>query len=371
MLNSVKKFRIFLRKNSTLSSNNKGFNGQWPRRVLSGVQPTGAIHIGNYFGAVEKWIKMQDDEDVILGIVDLHSITLPQDPTKLKSSIREMTAALLACGVDPKKCIIFQQSKVPQHAMLGWVLGTLTTMTRLYHFPQYKEKSSVLKDVPLGLFTYPVLQAADILLYKATHVPVGEDQVQHLNLAQHLVHTFNNKFGVTFPQPVCIVDDKYGSGRIRSLKEPDKKMSKSHVSTRSRIELTDSAEEIVRKVKRAVTDFTSEVTYDPIGRPGVANLIDIHCLATGKTREEVCNDSKGIDTGKYKSIVADALVSKFMPIRGEIFRILDSPDYIQNILEKGSESAREIAESTWNEVVQKVGLDSFVSDGQKVISVGQ
>ncbi|XP_073981971.1 tryptophanyl-tRNA synthetase, mitochondrial [Rhodnius prolixus] len=328
-----------------------------PKTILSGIQPTGTLHIGNYFGAVLRWKALQEkNENVILCIADLHSITLPQNPEVLKSSVFLMTASLLACGIDPSKSTIFQQSKVPEHASLSWVLGTLTTMTRLYHFPQYKEKSSVLKDIPLGLFTYPVLQAADILLYKATHVPVGEDQVQHLHLAQHLVHTFNNKYGKTFPLPECIVEENMGGSRIKSLREPDKKMSKSHGDPKSRIEITDSSQDIALKIKKAVTDFTSSLSYDPETRPGVSNLIDIHALLTGSLQEEICEEYAHLDTGRYKSVVAEALNEKLTPIRNEITRLLNSPDYLENVLTNGNNLAKEIAEATWKEVCYKVGL---------------
>ncbi|BES92920.1 tryptophanyl-tRNA synthetase [Nesidiocoris tenuis] len=331
----------------------------WPKRVLSGIQPTGTLHLGNYFGAVEKWKHLQDkaDGDVILSIVDLHSITFPQDPKTLRTSILRMTATLIACGIDPGKCILFQQSKVPQHVLLGWVLGSLTTMARLYHFPQYKEKSESLKDIPLGLFVYPVLQAADILLYKSTHVPVGEDQVQHLHLAQHLVHAFNNKYGVTFPIPEYLVEAQSGAGRIKSLKEPGRKMSKSHPDQKSRIEITDSPDEIRSKIKKALTDFTSEVEYDPENRPGVSNLIDIHALATNKNRTDIVREAAGLDTGQYKLVVAEAVIAKLAPIRAELMKLLDSKEYLDNVLAEGSAKAETIAAKTWEEVSRKIGFD--------------
>ncbi|XP_063241742.1 tryptophan--tRNA ligase, mitochondrial isoform X4 [Bacillus rossius redtenbacheri] len=178
----------------------------WPQRVFSGIQPTGAIHLGNYFGAVARWRELQDGgANTMCCIADLHSITLPQEPLQLKKNIYQMTATLLACGIDPEKTILFQQSQVPQHAELCWVLACHSTMARLAHLPQFREKSASLKEVPVGIYVYPVLQAADILLYRSTHVPVGEDQVQHLQLAQQLVKTFNNRYGPTFPSPKAIV----------------------------------------------------------------------------------------------------------------------------------------------------------------------
>lgn len=181
----------------------------WPRKIFSGVQPTGSLHIGNYLGAVKRWVELQNSgEDVTYCIVDLHSITLPQEPELLRLNSLRMAATLLACGIDPTKATLFVQSGVPQHAELSWILGCMTTMARLTHLPQYKEKSAKLKEIPLGLYIYPVLQAADIMLYKATHVPVGEDQVQHLQLAQSLARAFNNRFGSTFPFCEAITSGK-------------------------------------------------------------------------------------------------------------------------------------------------------------------
>ncbi|KAK9511655.1 hypothetical protein O3M35_000275 [Rhynocoris fuscipes] len=346
---------------------------KWPKRIFSGIQPTGKLHIGNYFGAVMRWKQLQDNNDsVMFCIADLHSITFPKEPKTLKSSIELMTATLLACGIDPSKSILFQQSKVPEHTNLAWILGTLTMMPRLYHFPQYKEKSANLKDIPLGLFTYPVLQAADILLYKSTHVPVGEDQVQHLHLAQHLVETFNNRFGITFPHPQCVVEDKTGGSRIKSLREPDKKMSKSHKDPKSRIEITDTPDEISQKLKKAVTDFTSALSYDPGSRPGVSNLIDIHALSTDSLQEEIVEEYAHLDTGMYKSVVAEALIEKLAPIRSEIFKLLDSPDYLRSVLRDGDLRAKEIAASTWKEVCHKVGLseDSALGVSERLLHTG-
>lgn len=333
----------------------------WKERVFSGIQPTGTLHIGNYFGAVQNWVKLQNEKkDVIFSIVDLHSITLPQDPKTLHFSILQMTATLLACGIEPSKCILFQQSKVPEHTLLGWVLGTLTTMARLYHFPQYKEKSAALRDIPLGLFVYPVLQAGDILLYKATHVPVGDDQQQHLHLAQHLVHCFNNKYGNTFPLPQNVVVSDTGAqgGKIRSLREPEKKMSKSHTDPKSRIDISDSPDVILTKIKKAVTDFTSEVTYDQVNRPGVSNLIDILSLSTGKTVQEICAEASNLDTGRFKVLVADVLIEKLSPIRNRLQQLMDSPEYLEKVLDTGASQAKEIAENTWSEVSQKIGFQN-------------
>ncbi|XP_050431994.1 tryptophan--tRNA ligase, mitochondrial [Adelges cooleyi] len=327
----------------------------WHDRIFSGIQPTGTLHLGNYFGAVSKWVQLQNENrDVIFSIVDLHSITLPYDAKKLEKNVLLMTASLIACGIDPNKSVLFLQSRVPEHTLLSWVLGCLTTMPRLGQLPQFKDKSSTLKDVPLGLYLYPILQAADILLYKATKVPVGEDQVQHLQLAHFLARTFNKRYGVTFPVPEIILQ-KDISSRIRNLRDPTKKMSKSHPDPRSRIEITDAPDVIREKIKKAVTDCTSEVTFDPVNRPGVSALIAMHSLVTESLPEEICEENTLLDTGRYKQVVTEILVEKFSPIQNEIVKLMDSPDYLCNVLQDGQQRASLIAEETWYEVASKIG----------------
>ncbi|KAJ6646550.1 Tryptophan--tRNA ligase, mitochondrial, partial [Pseudolycoriella hygida] len=348
---------------------------EWPRKIVSGVQPTGAVHLGNYLGAITRWVDLQNSgENVSFFIADMHSITLPQDPQQLKKNILEMTATLLACGIDPNKSTLFLQSTIKQHAELCWIFGCLTTMARLSHLPQYKEKSATVKEIPLGLFVYPVLQAADILIYKlvmqtieflpksnkikisrATHVPTGEDQAQQLQLAQHLANVFNFRFGETFP--IChgiIADD--ASCRIRSLRDPTKKMSKSEPDSKSRILLTDPPEQILQKVKKAVTDFTSAVYNDPETRPGVSNLISIHSLMSGLSIEQIVSDVSKLDTGKYKFTVADAVIAKLTPIRLKIEDYLKNPEYLVDVLKVGADKSSQIAEETLVEVKKKVGL---------------
>lgn len=329
---------------------------KFPRKIFSGVQPTGSLHIGNYFGAIKRWVDLQNaGEDVTYCIVDLHSITLPQDPVQLRNRTLQLTAILLACGIDTNRATLFLQSSVPQHTELGWILGCMSTMARLAHLPQFKEKSATLKDVPLGLMVYPVLQAADIMLYKATHVPVGEDQVQHLQLAHHLAKIFNTKYGNTFPLCHSIVADD-PSCRIKSLRDPTKKMSKSDPDTKSCVLLTDSPEQITEKVKKAITDFTSEVTFEPEQRPGVSNLITIHSLATGLSPEQISKNTQGIETGRYKFQVAEALIEHLNPVRRKIEDYLTHPEFLESVLIEGAEKASLVAETTMAEVKDKIGL---------------
>ncbi|XP_058464002.1 tryptophan--tRNA ligase, mitochondrial [Malaya genurostris] len=331
----------------------------WPRKVFSGVQPTGALHIGNYLGAIKRWVDLQNaGEDVTYCIVDLHSITMPHEPENLRQNSLQMAATLLACGIDPAKATLFVQSGVPQHAELSWILGCMTTMARLTHLPQYKEKASILKEIPLGLYIYPVLQAADIMVHKATHVPVGEDQVQHLQMAQSLARAFNNRFGATFPACEAIISDD-ASSRIKSLRDPTKKMSKSDSDSKSCILLTDQAKAVVEKIKKSVTDFTSEVTFDPVTRPGVSNLVTIHSLICDKTPTQICQESKGLNTGQYKLLVADTLVAHLSPIRDNIKRYMTDPEYLATVIDEGCERARSVAERTLVEVKDKIGMNGF------------
>ncbi|XP_033325975.2 tryptophanyl-tRNA synthetase, mitochondrial [Megalopta genalis] len=337
-------------------SSGKGSKLNYPRRIFSGIQPTGDIHIGNYLGAIKKWVELQyNEKNVIWSVVDMHAITLPQDRKELHNNIMRMTATLLACGIDPKKSILFQQSAVPMHAELYWVLGCITTLARLAHLPQFKEKSQTVKFVPLGLYVYPVLQAADILLYRATHVPCGEDQIQHIELAQELAVSFNNKIGKIFCVPHALINED-ASHRIRSLRDPMKKMSKSDQSPKSRINILDEPSILKEKVKKAVTDFTSEITYEPNERPGVANLITIHSMFTGQTSDEICLEMQGLNTAQYKLLLADLIIEKLSPIREEFSRLIKEPVYLSEVLKDGKERATEIAEETWQQVRDKVGF---------------
>ncbi|ESP01075.1 hypothetical protein LOTGIDRAFT_200474 [Lottia gigantea] len=326
------------------------------RRVFSGIQPTGIPHIGNYVGAIKNWLQLQKKYDsMILSVVDLHSITLPQNPETLRENIYDMTACLLACGIDSDKCILFQQSTVPQHTQLAWILGCICTLPRLEHLAQWKEKSEKNKDVGTGLLTYPILQSADILLYKATDVPVGKDQIQHIELSRDLAKSFNTKFGVLFPKPQELLGPL---PKIKSLKNPKNKMSKSEINPMGRIDLTDEPDQIREKIKKAVTDSTSEITYDPENRPGVANLIEIHEALTGDFAEDICETAmlESMDTHKYKLLLTDIVIEKLKPIREEFFRLQKDRHHLDTVLEKGRLNASEIAEVTYKEVTKLVGF---------------
>ncbi|KAM4044407.1 LOW QUALITY PROTEIN: tryptophan--tRNA ligase, mitochondrial [Anomaloglossus baeobatrachus] len=324
-------------------------------RVFSGIQPTGTPHLGNYLGALQVWVRLQEEfSSVLFSIVDLHSITVPQSPAVLRGSVLDMAACLLACGVNPEKSRLFQQSQVPEHAQLGWIIGCLTSMPRLRHLPQWKMKSQIQQNEgSVGLFTYPVLQGADILLYRSTHVPVGDDQAQHLELTQDVARIFNNRYGEFFPIPRALMSR---SKKIRSLRDPMVKMSKSDPQNLATVRLTDTPDEIVLKFRKAVTDCTSEVTYAPEERPGVSNLVAIHSAVTGHAPEELVQQSRGLDTAQYKLVVAEAVIARLAPIREEIQRLRGDVGFLTEVLDRGAQGAREVAAPMYEAVCQLVGL---------------
>ncbi|KAM7357691.1 tryptophanyl-tRNA synthetase, mitochondrial [Cochliomyia hominivorax] len=341
-------------------------NTIYPRKIFSGIQPTGQLHLGNYLGAIQKWIELQNNqEDVTYCIVDMHSITVDQNPAALRENIFEMAATMFACGLNPDDGNLFVQSAVKEHTELGWILNCLCTMARLGHLPQFKEKSKKVKDVPLGLYVYPVLQAADIMLYKATHVPVGEDQLQHIQLTQHLTRIFNSRYGQTFPVCHAMIDNQEAA-RIRSLRNPSKKMSKSDPDTKATISIRDEPDVIVEKIKKAVTDFTSDVTYDPLNRLGVSNLVAIHSLVSGSSIEQIIEEAKSLDTGRYKLRVAEAVVEHLKPIKAKIDTHLERKNDLIYMLERGAEKAREQAQETLEDVKQKMGLGTYTNIPQSL-----
>ncbi|MDI6604698.1 tryptophan--tRNA ligase [Aceticella autotrophica] len=321
-------------------------------RVFSGVQPTGDIHIGNYLGAMRQFVKLQDDNECLFCIVDLHALTVPQNPETLKKKTIELAGLYLAIGLDPKKVVIFVQSHVPYHAELGWLLQCITYFGELSRMTQFKDKSKGKDSVSVGLFTYPDLMAADILLYQTNLVPVGEDQKQHLELTRDIAERFNNRFGETFviPEPLIL---KSGS-RIMSLSEPDKKMSKSDENQFNRINLVDELPLIKKKINRAVTDSDNEIRYDLDNKPGISNLLTLYSQFAEISIEEAEKRFKGQGYGILKKELFDVMAEKLLHIQ-ENYKNLDN-DYIIKVLKDGAEKAQQIAEKTIKEVKEKMGL---------------
>ncbi len=327
-------------------------------RIFSGVQPTGNLHLGNYLGAIRNWVALQHDFDCIFCIVDLHAITVFQDPTALRQQTREVTAAYIAAGIDPERCIIFNQSTVSGHAELAWILGCLTPLGWLNRMTQFKEKAGKQRDsAGLGLYAYPVLMAADILLYQATHVPVGEDQKQHLELARDIAGAFNRQSGVDFfplPEPQI-----FGAAtRVMSLRDGTKEMSKSDTSDYSRINMTDSADTIALKIRKAKTDPlplpADEAEADT--RPEAANLLGIYAALTGTTREVAIARFAGQSFSEFKAELADLCVEVLGRIGGEMTRLLGDPAHIDAILKSGSARAKAIAGPVLDRVLDLTGL---------------
>jgi tryptophanyl-tRNA synthetase len=326
-------------------------------RIFSGVQPTGNLHLGNYLGAIRNWVALQRDFDCIFCIVDLHALTLPQDPQELRAQTREVTAAYIAAGIDAERCIIFNQSMVPAHSELAWLLGCLTPLGWLNRMTQFKEKAGKERDnAGLGLYAYPVLMAADILLYKATHVPVGEDQKQHLELARDIAGAFNRRFGEFFPLPEPQI---FGPAtRVMSLRDGTKKMSKSDSSDYSRINMTDSAETIALKIRKAKTDpepLPATIAAAE-ARPEVDNLLGIYASLANMSREHAVARFAGKNFSAFKTDLADLAAEVLGKIAAEMRRLLDDPGYIDAVLRRGSERATALAAPHLAEVFDRMGL---------------
>ena len=329
------------------------------RRVLSGVQPSGDLHLGNYLGALVKFVALQDQMECLFCVVDLHALTAWQDPAKLTSQTREIAAAYIAAGVDPKRAIIFPQSAVREHVELGWLFNCVARVGWLDRMTQFKEKSGKDKEgASVGLYDYPVLQAADILVYHATHVPVGDDQRQHLELTRDIAAKFNHDFDAPgfFPLTEGLIE---GPGaRIMSLRDGLAKMSKSDPSDQSRINLTDDADAILAKIKKAKTDPAPlpENPADLKDRPEVENLVGIYGAVTGETVSEVLNRFAGKGFGAFKPALAEALVARLAPISADMRRLMANPAEIDAILRDGADRARAIAEPIMAETRRIVGL---------------
>jgi tryptophanyl-tRNA synthetase len=328
------------------------------KRVLSGIQPTGNLHLGNYLGAIVNWVKMQHEMETFISVVDLHAITLPQNPIELRQNTLEMTAAILAAGIDPKKAVLFHQSAVPEHAQLAWLLNCTARLGWLNRMTQFKDKSGKDKEgASVGLYTYPVLQAADILIYKATHVPVGEDQKQHLELARDIAQKFNTDFSVElFPLPEPVIQGP--ATRVMSLRDGSKKMSKSEPSDMSRINLTDTSEQIADKIKKAKTD--PDVLVADIAnlksRPEAENLVGIYAALSGETVGQVLAQFDGKGFGTFKPALAELLVTKLAPITAEFRRLKEDAAYLQSVLSDGAAQAHAVAAPTLKEAFAAVGF---------------
>jgi tryptophanyl-tRNA synthetase len=325
-------------------------------RVFSGIQPTGNLTICNYLGAIKNWAQMQDDYECVFCIVDLHAITVPQDPKELKEACERNLAMYIASGLDPKKSTLFIQSAVRAHAELGWILGCNTPLGWLKRMTQFKDKSGKNQEsAPLGLFAYPVLQAADILLYHTTHVPVGEDQKQHVELARDIAGAFNRNFNVEyFTLPEATIPKE--SARIMSLRDGKKKMSKSDPSDFSRINMNDTADLIVQKIKKATTDAISGIYFDEENRPEVSNLLNMYASFAGVTVDEAVSRFKDAQTSKFKEELAQAIVDHLTPIQNEYNKLITDKAYLHSVAEIGHERANAQAEKTLSEVKEIVGL---------------
>ncbi|HEU5482565.1 MAG TPA: tryptophan--tRNA ligase [Sphingomicrobium sp.] len=328
-------------------------------RVVSGIQPTGDLHLGNLLGAILRWVRMQDEAECLFFLADLHALTVDVDPAQLRSSIREMAAALIASGLDPGKSILFRQSAVPAHAELTWILQGTARMGWLNRMTQWKDKAGKNKEgSSVGLFTYPVLQAADILLYQATHVPVGEDQKQHVELTRDIALKFNNDFEVDLfvpPEPFI------GGGtaaRVMSLRDGKSKMSKTDPSEMSRIHLSDSDDSIAQKIRKAKTD--PEPLPDNAealdGRPEAKNLVGIYAAITGESDDEVLGRFAGQGFGQFKPVLADAVIALIAPIRSRLEELRRDPNELDRILAAGAERASELGAPTLAKAKSAVGL---------------
>jgi tryptophanyl-tRNA synthetase len=328
-------------------------------RVVSGIQPTGGLHLGNLLGAILRWVRMQEEAECLFFLADLHALTIDVDPQELRSNIREMAAALIASGIDPKKSILFQQSAIPAHAELAWILQCTARVGWLNRMTQFKEKSGKSREgASVGLYTYPVLQAADVLLYRATHVPVGEDQKQHLELARDIAIKFNTDYDVELFVPPEPYIPAGAAARIMSLRDGSAKMSKSDPSDMSRINLTDSDDQISQKIRKAKTD-PEPLPDDPAlldGRPEAKNLVGIYGAVTGESVEQVLSRFAGQGFGAFKPALADALVALLHPLRSRLEELRNDPAELDRLLADGSARAATLGQPVHKQAYSAVGL---------------
>ncbi len=326
------------------------------KRVFSGIQPSGNLHVGNYLGAIKNWVSIQDEYENYFCIVDLHALTVPQDPEELRRKVREVAALYLASGIDPEKSVVFRQSRVSEHAELSWLLNCVARFGELSRMTQFKDKAQKggAESASAGLFDYPVLMAADILLYNAHLVPVGEDQRQHLELARTLARRFNHLYGETFvvPEPMIL---EVGA-RVMALDEPEAKMSKSSPAPSSYVALLDEPDVVRRKIKRARTDSGSEIVAGP-EKPAITNLLGIYAGMTGQKVSEIERQYEGKGYGDFKRDLAEVVVEGLAPVRAKALELLDAPQELDRILEDGAERAREVAHPILESAWRGMGLD--------------
>ena len=327
------------------------------KTLFSAVQPSGIPTIGNYVGAINNFVKLQDEYNCIYSIADLHCLTVKQNPAELRKATQELLALYIACGVDPEKCIMFVQSHVHEHAELTWILNTMTYPGELNRMTQFKDKSrSHADNVNMGLMDYPVLMASDILLYNTAVVPVGADQKQHIELTRDLAIRFNGRYSDTFTVPEPIFP-KHGA-KIMSLADPTKKMSKSDENVNAFISMYDDQDTVIRKFKRAVTDSDNKIVFDFENKPGISNLLTIYSVFSGESIESAVNRFDGKGYGEFKIKVGEAVAEGLKPISEKRFALLKDKGYLDSIMQKGAENASKIARRTLAKVYRKVGLYS-------------
>ncbi|MBP5632748.1 MAG: tryptophan--tRNA ligase [Clostridia bacterium] len=325
------------------------------KRIYSAIQPSGQLTLGNYLGALRNFPKLQGDYDCVYCIANMHSLTVRQDPEQLKERIYSLLALYLACGLDPEKNVLYLQSHVHEHAELAWILNCYTYNGELSRMTQFKDKSSKHADnINAGLFTYPVLMAADILLYQSDFVPIGQDQKQHLELSRDIADRFNKLYGQTFVVPAPLIS-KQGA-RIMSLQDPDKKMSKSDTNTSNFVLIVEDPASIMKKFKKAVTDSEAEVRYDEENKPGVSNLINIYASVTDKSVPDVEKEFEGARYGEFKMAVGQAVIDALAPVREKYEELMGDKGYLEKVLKEGREKASAIASVTLRDVYEKVGF---------------
>ncbi len=325
------------------------------KTLYSAVQPTNNLTIGNYIGAIKNWVNLQNDYNCYFAIANMHAITVRQNPAELRNKTLSLLALYIACGVNPEKCVLYLQSHVPQHAELSWVLNTFTYVGEMERMTQYKDKCARNADnINMGLMDYPVLMAADILLYQSDVVPVGLDQRQHLEITRDIANRFNNIYSPTFTVPEGLYM-KVGA-KINDLLYPDKKMSKSAENPNGSVFMSDDRDTVIRKFKRAVTDSGSEIIYDPVNKPGVSNLLSVYSVFTGKTVEQAQSEFAGKGYGDFKTAVGEAVADKLAPLQAEQAKLLADKEYLNKVLVSGAERASKTALRTLNKVYKKIGF---------------